>query len=490
MLIQDNEITESLRRLAADKGIPEQDIVSILIDVLEERLANLYHADIACKFEPKTADINLYRKFEVVTAKNDSDEITLPEAQKLDPNVQIGEFVLEDLKQTLSSIIKTIPKKETDTIVRLTKRTLVSIEKQREYNVLHTKLHTVVSGTIQSMRMGNAIVNLGLGEAYLPRYNMIPGETYTQGASVKAYVVDVTRDDNKPQVLLSRKKNELLYELLCEYVPEIQKDLVQIKGIARDPGSKAKILVDTNADHIDPVSTCIGRGGCRIQSIRQELCGERLDIVRWADEPTSLLINMFHFVSIDKILVHAENHFELVIEDQDFFKAIQNHNQNARLASRLLDARIQVISKTDETERKAKQVEEGIALFTQTLDLNETQAKVLCDNDICTLEQLVSVEPASIQSMFEDSVNTEQILSKAHQIVQQQQEATAAELECSIEMLQLPLAHEDIKLLVDTGIDTISKLLGADPSLLCDILNTSDVEQLLETAHEVQQESE
>jgi hypothetical protein len=199
---------------------------------------------------------------------------------------------------------------------------------------------------------------------------------------------------------------------------------------------------------------------------------------------------MFHFVSIDKILVHAENHFELVIEDQDFFKAIQNHNQNARLASRLLDARIQVISKTDETERKAKQVEEGIALFTQTLDLNETQAKVLCDNDICTLEQLVSVEPASIQSMFEDSVNTEQILSKAHQIVQQQQEATAAELECSIEMLQLPLAHEDIKLLVDTGIDTISKLLGADPSLLCDILNTSDVEQLLETAHEVQQESE
>jgi N utilization substance protein A len=282
-------------------------------------------------------------------------------------------------------------------------------EREQILNDFLERKEHLVTGTIKRMERGNAIIESGRLEALLPRDQMIPKENLRVGDRVRAYLLKIDRSSRGPQLILSRVAPDFLVKLFELEVPEIEEGLLEIKAAARDPGSRAKIAVKSNDQRLDPIGTCVGMRGSRVQAVTQELAGERVDIILWSPEPAQLVINALMPAEVVSIVVDEDSHaMDVVVDEDNLAQAIGRAGQNVRLASELSGWEINLMT---ETESKSKVEEESLRnrqLFIDKLDVDEEVAGILVDEGFNTLEEVAYVplnEMLDIEAFDEDTVN-------------------------------------------------------------------------------------
>ena len=394
--------------LAREKNV-EKDIV---FGALELALASATKkrfkddVDVRVEIDRDTGEYKSFRRWQIV-ADNDHEipaqQIALTDAHERDPNLQINDFVEEPLEPVEFGRIGA------QTAKQVILQKIRDAEREQILNDFLQRKEFIVTGAIKRMERGNAIIESGRIEAALPKDQMIPKENLRIGDRVRAYLLKVDRNNRGPQLILSRTVPEFLIKLFEMEVPEIEEDLLEIKAAARDPGSRAKIAVKSNDPRIDPIGTCVGMRGSRVQAVTAELAGERVDITLWSPDPAQFVINALAPAEVSKITVDEESHsMDVVVDEENLAQAIGRNGQNVRLASELSGWELNIM--TEEESLKKNEVESATVrkLFMERLDVDEELAGILIQEGFTTLEEVAYVpinEMLEIESFDEDTVN-------------------------------------------------------------------------------------
>lgn len=394
--------------LAREKNV-EKDIV---FGALELALASATKkrfkddVDVRVEIDRDTGEYKSFRRWQIV-ADNDHEipaqQIALTDAHERDPNLQINDFVEEPLEPVEFGRIGA------QTAKQVILQKIRDAEREQILNDFLQRKEFIVTGAIKRMERGNAIIESGRIEAALPKDQMIPKENLRIGDRVRAYLLKVDRNNRGPQLILSRTVPEFLIKLFEMEVPEIEENLLEIKAAARDPGSRAKIAVKSNDPRIDPIGTCVGMRGSRVQAVTAELAGERVDITLWSPDPAQFVINALAPAEVSKITVDEESHsMDVVVDEENLAQAIGRNGQNVRLASELSGWELNIM--TEEESLKKNEVESATVrkLFMERLDVDEELAGILIQEGFTTLEEVAYVpinEMLEIESFDEDTVN-------------------------------------------------------------------------------------
>ncbi len=395
--------------LAREKNV-ELDVVfgaieSALAHATKKRLS--VDAEVRVAIDRKTGEYEAFRRWEVLPdeagLEHPDHQYLLSEAQEIDPNIQIGEFIEEPLEAVEFGRIGAQAAKQ----VILQK--IRDAEREQVLNDFLARNEAMVTGTIKRMDRGNAIIESGRIEGWLARDQMIPKENLRVGDRVRAYLLRIERSGRGPQLVLSRTAPEFIMALFEMEVPEISEGLIEINAAARDPGMRAKIAVKSNDPRIDPQGTCIGVRGTRVTAVTNELSGERVDIVLWSPEPAQFVINALAPAEVSSIVVDEEKHsMDVVVDEEQLANAIGRGGQNVRLASEMTGWNINIMT-VDEADQKHTQEATSIRdLFMEKLDVDEDVADVLVQEGFSTLEEVAYVplnEMLEIEAFDEDTVN-------------------------------------------------------------------------------------
>ncbi len=349
--------------LAREKNV-EKDIVFVALELaLASATKKRFHedADVRVSIDHQTGDYQSLRRWQVVpddAVEDPSRQIALSEALERNPEIKLDEFIEEVLEPVEFGRIGAQAAKQ------VIFQKIRDAEREQILNDFLERKEFMVTGTIKRMERGNAIIESGRVEAALPRDQMIPKENLRVGDRVRAYLYKIDRNARGPQLILSRTVPEFLIKLFELEVPEIEEGLLEIKVAARDPGSRAKIAVKSNDPRVDPIGTCVGMRGSRVQAVTGELAGERVDIVLWADDPATFVINALAPAEISSILVDEEKHsMDIVVDEDNLAQAIGRGGQNVRLASELTGWELNIMTME---ESQAKN-EEEFSVLTATL---------------------------------------------------------------------------------------------------------------------------
>ena len=396
-----------------------------------------------------------FRRWEVVADDDHefpSRQIAITDADEHGENLQIGDFVEEELESIEFGRIGA------QTAKQVILQRIRDAEREQILNDFLERKEHMVSGVIKRIERGNAIIECGKLEALLPREHMIPKENLRVGDRVKAFLLRIDRGGRGPQLILSRTAREFLVKLFEAEVPEIEDQMIEIKAAARDPGLRAKIAVKSNDPRIDPQGTCIGMRGSRVQAVTTELGGERVDIILWSHEPAQFVINALAPAEVTSIVIDEDSHsMDVVVDEEQLAPAIGRGGQNVRLASELTGWVINIMT-VDEAEKKHEaEYEEVRALFMRTLDIDEDVATVLVQEGFGTLEEVAYVplaEMLEIDGFAEDTVN--ELRSRARNalltqaIAKEEEKESDAEGLLSVEGVDADMAH----VLVNKGVAT------------------------------------
>jgi len=333
-----------LAEIRREKGIEKSVIIEALKSALLTAAKKKFgpRMDLEAQFNPERGEIELFNFRTVMEKARDGyNEISLVQAQALDPEVEIGD--------SLGIKIET---KDFGRIAAQTAKQVI-IQKIRDaegeniYQDFKDRKGEIIAGSVHRFNKGNIIVNLGRTEAILPSSEQVPGETFRQGDRLKAYILDIKKSTRDPQIVLSRTNSQFLAKLFELEVPEISEGIVKIKSVAREPGVRSKIGVASNDSDIDPVGACVGSKGSRVQGVVQELRGERIDIIPWSDDPTKLVCNALLPAEIAEVIIdEGEKSMEVIVEDDQLSLAIGKRGQNVRLAVKLTGWRIDIKSRS------------------------------------------------------------------------------------------------------------------------------------------------
>ena len=394
--------------LAREKNVEKDIVFSALELALASATKKRFKDDVDVRVEVdrETGDYKSFRRWQIVIDEeheNPSQQIALTDAieQKLDKKV--GEYVEEPLEPVEFGRIGA------QTAKQVILQKIRDAEREQILNDFLQREEFIVTGAIKRMERGNAIIESGRIEAALPKDQMIPKENLRIGDRVRAYLLKVDRNNRGPQLILSRTVPEFLIKLFELEVPEIEENLLEIKAAARDPGSRAKIAVKSNDQRIDPIGTCVGMRGSRVQAVTAELAGERVDIILWSPDPAQFVINALAPAEVSKITVDEESHsMDVVVDEENLAQAIGRNGQNVRLASDLTQWELNIMT---EEESQKKNDEEGTAVrkvFMERLDVDEEVANILIQEGFTTLEEVAYVplnEMLEIESFDEETVN-------------------------------------------------------------------------------------
>ena len=340
--IDSTELIRIADAVAAEKSIDKDLVLTSMETAIEKAARTRYGSenDIYVSIDRETGIIELGRKLKVVEKVLEShSEISLDEAKEKDPTIQIGGEIKEEL-----------PPIDFGRIAAQTAKQVISVqirdaERDRQYNEFKDKVGEILSGIVKRSEFGNIIVDLQKSEAIIRREELIPRENLKNGDRVKAYCYDVRRENKGPQIFLSRAHPQFMAKLFQQEVPEIYEGTILIKSVARDPGSRAKICVQSKDSSIDPVGACVGMRGSRVQTIVNELQGEKIDIINWTEDVASLVVSALAPAEVMKVVLDQENRrSEVVIDENNLSKAIGRRGQNVRLASKLLDYEIDILT--------------------------------------------------------------------------------------------------------------------------------------------------
>jgi transcription termination/antitermination protein NusA len=400
------ELLQIADAVAREKVIDRGIVVAAMEDAIAKAARSRYGAEteIHAEIHPKTGELRLARHLLVVddsAVENDSREIPLSEARRRNPAAQVGDAIAETLPPFEFSRIAAQSAKQV--IVQEVRKA----ERDRQYDEYKDRIGEIVNGTVKRVEYGNVIVDLGRGEGIIRRDEMIPRETFRPGDRVRAYLFDVRQEARGPQIFLSRTHPQFMKMLFGQEVPEIYDGIVEVKAVARDPGSRAKIAVISRDSSIDPVGACVGMRGSRVQAVVGELQGEKIDIIPWSPDTATFVVNALQPAEVAKVVLDEDaDRIEVVVPDDQLSLAIGRRGQNVRLASQLTGFDIDILTEAEESERRQKEFNERTELFMQALDVDEVVGQLLASEGFRSVEELAYVdasEVASIQGFDEDT---------------------------------------------------------------------------------------
>ncbi len=394
--------------LAREKNV-EKDIVFVALELaLASATKKRFYedADVRVSIDHQTGDYQSLRRWQVVpddAMEDPSRQIALSEALERNPEIKVDEYIEEILEPVEFGRIGAQAAKQ------VIFQKIRDAEREQILNDFLERKEFMVTGTIKRMERGNAIIESGRVEAALPRDQMIPKENLRVGDRVRAYLYKIDRNARGPQLILSRTVPEFLIKLFELEVPEIEEGLLEIKVAARDPGSRAKIAVKSNDPRVDPIGTCVGMRGSRVQAVTGELAGERVDIVLWADDPATFVINALAPAEISSILVDEEKHsMDIVVDEDNLAQAIGRGGQNVRLASELTGWELNIMTMEESQAKNEEEFSVLRQLFMEKLDVDEEVADILVQEGFTTLEEVAYVpigEMLEIEAFDEQTVN-------------------------------------------------------------------------------------
>jgi len=457
------ELLQIADAVAREKVIDREIVLAAMADAIQKAARSRYGSEtnIRADINSKTGEIRLQRLLEVVEAAEDySTQIPLELARDRNPDAKLGDFIADPLPPMDFGRIAAQSAKQV--IVQKVREA----ERDRQYDEFKDRIGEIVNGTVKRVEYGNVIVDLGRGEGIIRRDEMIPRENMRYGDRVRAYVYDVRREQRGPQIFLSRTHPQFMVKLFTMEVPEIYDGIIQIKSVARDPGSRAKIAVISNDSSIDPVGACVGMRGSRVQAVVGELQGEKIDIIPWSQEPASFIVNALQPAEVAKVVLDEESErIEVVVPDEQLSLAIGRRGQNVRLASQLTGWDIDIMTEQEESERRQKEFNERTALFMEALDVDEMVGQVLASEGFAQVEELAYVdldEITSIDGFDEDTADEIQTRAREYlERLEAEMDAKRKELGVSDELRQIDgLTSQMMVALGEDGIKTIEDFAG------------------------------
>ena len=383
------ELLQIADAVAREKGIEMEIVLGAMADAIQKAAKARYgqENDIRVDIDPKTGETKLLRVVQVVElVENDDTEISLPVAQRDNPDAQIGDEVIDELPPVEFGRIATQAAKQV--IVQRVREA----EREQQYEEFKDRVGEIVNGLVKRVEYGNAVLDLGRSEAVVRRDNLIPREVFRPGDRIRAYIQDVRREQRGPQVILSRTDPAFMAKLFMQEVPEIYDGVIEVRAVARDPGSRAKIGVISNDPGIDPVGACVGMRGSRVQAVVNELQGEKVDIIPWSPDPAAFIVNALAPAEVTKVVLDEDvQRIEVVVPDEQLSLAIGRRGQNVRLASQLTGWDIDIMTEAQESERRQAEFAERTALFMEALDVDEMIAQLLASEGFATVEEVAYV---------------------------------------------------------------------------------------------------
>ncbi|MDL1865713.1 transcription termination/antitermination protein NusA [Betaproteobacteria bacterium PRO4] len=460
------EILLLVNALAHEKNVDK----NIVFTALEMALASAAkkHArddiDVHVSIDRDTGAFHCFRRWLIVEEVLESPErqIALSEALKKNPESVLGEYVEEPMEEVTFDRIGAQAAKQ------VIFQKIRDAEREQNLNDFLDRGEYLINGVIKRMDRGNAIIEFGKIEAILPRDQMISYENLRMGDRVRAYLLRVDRSVRGPQLVLSRTSPAFLIKLFELEVPEIEEGILEIKAAARDPGSRAKIAVKSNDSRVDPVGTCVGMRGSRVQAVTSELAGERIDIIQWSDEQATFVVNALAPAVISSIVVDEDKHsMDIVVDEENLAQAIGRGGQNVRLASELTGWQLNIMSVEESQEKTVEEATSICELFMEKLDVDEDVGRILVEEGFSTLEEVAYIP---IEEMLEieefDRETIEELRNRARNalltdaIVTEEKISHASEALLALEGMDIDLVRE----LTAKGINTQEELadLAAD----------------------------
>ena len=422
------EILQIAKAVAEEKSIDQKIVIEAMQEAIEKAAKAKYgqEHDIRAMIDPMTGEQTLLRVLTVVTDEEFEDEakqLRLVEAKKIDPSLEIGSELTEELPPFDFGRVAA------QTAKQVIMQKVRDAERERQYDEFKDRIGEVIVGEVKRMEHGNVLVDLGRSEAIVRREDLIPREIFRPKDRIRAYIYDVRHESRGPQIFLSRAHPQFMAKLFEQEVPEIYDGVIEIRAVARDPGSRAKIAVISKDSSIDPVGACVGMRGSRVQAVVQELMGEKVDIIPWSSDQATFIVNALAPAEVSKVVLDPDaQRIEVIVPDHMQHIAIGRRGQNVRLASQLSGWDIDIVSETEESERRNREFRQTTSLLTEALNVEEVIAQLLATEGYSSVEEIAETpleELANIQGFDEEIA--EALRERAAGFLEEQEEALVAE---------------------------------------------------------------
>lgn len=466
--------------VARDKGIDRDEVLEAMEQAIQKAGRSKYghEHDIRAHIDRKTGEILLARYLEVVEeVENEATQITLKTALRKKPDATVGEFLVDPLPPIDFGRIAAQTAKQV--IVQKVR----DAERQRQYAEYKDRIGEVSNGLVKRVEFGNVVVDLGRTEALLRRDEIIPRETFRVGDRVRALIYDVRQEQRGPQIFLSRTHPDFMKKLFAQEVPEIYDGIIEIKAVARDPGSRAKIAVLSRDSSIDPVGACVGMRGSRVQAVVAELQGEKVDIIPWSPEEPTFVVNALAPAEVTKVVLDDDNHtMEVVVPDDQLSLAIGRRGQNVRLASQLTGWSIDIMTEAVESARRAEEFRQRSQIFIDALDVDDVIAHLLVTEGFSSVEEVAFVPQEDMVDIegFDESIAAE-LQRRAQEFIATRNrdlEKRRAELGVDDAVAQLDgLTPPMVIALGEKGVKTLDDLADLASDELLEIVGTDTLDE-------------
>jgi N utilization substance protein A len=389
--------------VAREKGIEREDVILAMEQAIQKAAKAKYgiDRDIRATIDRTTGEVDIQKCLTIVNeVENPLTEISLQDAHQRDSNAKVG----DELKEMLPPI-------EFGRVAAQSARQVIfqkvrDAERAQQFLEYKDRIGQIISGLVKRVEFGNVVMDLGRTEAILRREDTIPRETFRVGDRIRVYIADVRPETRGPMIFLSRTHPQFMTKLFEQEVPEIYDGIIEVKAVARDPGSRAKLGVFTSDPSIDPVGACVGMRGSRVQAVVTELQGEKVDIIPWSSNPATFVVNALAPAEVMKVVLDEESHrVDVVVEEEQLSLAIGRRGQNVRLASQLTGWNIDILTEAEETSRRTEEHANRTKLFMEALDVDEMIGQLLASEGFATIEEIAYVplsEFSNIEGFDED----------------------------------------------------------------------------------------
>jgi N utilization substance protein A len=480
------ELLQIADAVAREKAIEKEIVIEAIEEAIQKAARTRYGAehDIRVTIDPKTGETTIKR---FVTVVEDEAEEVNDYAQK-----RLADALADDADAFVGKTYEEIlPPFEFGRVMTQTARQVVTgkvrdAERERQYEEFKDRVGEIVNGVAKRVEYGNVIVDLGRGEGIMRRDQSIPRENFQVGDRVRGYIYDVRRETKGPQIMLSRAHGGFMAKLFAQEVPEVYDGVIEIRAVARDPGSRAKMAVVSNDSSIDPVGACVGMRGSRVQAVVAELQGEKIDIIQWSADEATFLVNALAPAEVTKVVMDEEaGRVEVVVPDEQLSLAIGRRGQNVRLASQLSGWQIDIITEAQDSERRQREFAERTQLFQEALDVDEVIAQLLVTEGFATVEDVAYVEAAEIAGIEGfDEDTAEEIQARAREYLDKEAaEYDARRRELGVEDAVLEVEGVTLPMSVALGehdVKTLEDLAGLIPDDIRGYYDTKDGERVRE----------
>ncbi len=477
------ELLQVADAVAREKNIDRDIVLEAMEEAIQKAGRSKYghDHDIRAHIDRKNGAIDLKRYREVVEVLEDeAKQLTVAEARRIKKDAELGEFLID-----------TLPPLDFGRIAAQTAKQVIvqkvrEAERERQFLEFKDRVGEMINGAVKRVEYGNATVDIGgRAEAMLRRDECLPREHFKNGDRVRAYIYDVRQEPRGPQIFLSRTRPDFMKKLFTQEVPEIYDGIIEIKSVARDPGSRAKIAVRSRDSSIDPVGACVGMRGSRVQAVVNELQGEKIDIVPWTDDIAAFTVNALAPAEVAKVVLdEGSKRMEVVVPDEQLSLAIGRRGQNVRLASILTGWDIDILTEEEESTRRAEEFKKRSTLFISAMDVDEVIAHLLVAEGFSSIQEIAETPISELNNIqgFEEEISTElqnrakAWLEEQHKVLRERQKELGitddlVEFEGLTPDLIIKLGENNVKTLddlADLAADELVEILGAEQMAVSD----------------------